>query len=330
MKELNAALAGGFDPKRQKVQKLQTALNAYVDWRETEGRSSIRKARHGAKALVASLGDIPLNKVSPFALERFKWDRQEKGAAPATVNRDLALFKHFCTMAARWGWLTDAHAEQIKAVKLLKEPPGRVRYLTPEEESRLLAELRPPMLRVVCGALLTGTRQAELVGLKKDAVDMSARVIILTRTKSNKVRRVPFGDAAAKVLEEAMAASPCEYVFVSSRGEPYTADGLRAIFRRAVRRAEIPNFRYHDLRHTLATRLRRSGTDLDALQQILGQSTLAMVMRYAHIGEDTVREAMASLPAPRLPEAKPSGKGEAKRRQFRQNDAHQCSPVQQS
>jgi len=95
-----------------------------------------------------------------------------------------------------------------------------------------------------------------------------------------------------------MARSPGSFVFANAKGERYTCDGVRVLFRRAVEKAGLDDFRFHDLRHTTATRLRRAGAGLDTVGGRAGHATLAMAARYAHIGSADLRAAMASLPAP--------------------------------
>src|SRR5262249_13436324 len=154
---------GGFNPKQEAERRLKAALEEYIKWRRANGRAAVEKQEASAVRLVASLGDVELAAVSPFAVERFKRDRQESGAGPATVNRDLAVLRHFYGLAWRWGWVSKAAAAAIREVPPLKEPPGRVRYLSPEQEGRLMAAVarNPRHRRLVVAALLTGMRQAE-------------------------------------------------------------------------------------------------------------------------------------------------------------------------
>jgi integrase len=159
-------------------------------------------------------------------------------------------------------------------------------------------EKSPRMRRIVLAALLTGMRQGEIISLRREQVDLKAREITLTKTKSNKVRRIPIAGALVPVLEEALAASRTGVVFESRNGEAFTEDGVRNSWDRVRTRAGLEDFRFHDLRHSCATALRRRGAGLDVIQKILGHSSLAMVMRYAHLNEDMVRAAMADLPAP--------------------------------
>jgi integrase len=272
--------------------------------------------------LLSGIGDRRVDEVSPFHIERFKRDRLRSKlrggkakadgtkptppgteAAPGTVNRDLEILGHAFGLFASWGMVTTDQARAVQAVPHLKEPPGRVRYLTANEEALLLAKLSPGIRPIVLTALLSGMRQSEVVSLARDAVDLSAGMITLTTTKANRVRRVYVNADLAAVLREAMGRSPGSFVFANGKGERYTCDGVRVLFRRAVEKAGLADFRFHDLRHTTATRLRRAGAGLDVVADVLGHATLTMAKRYAHLGSANLRAAMDSLPAPAKPAA---------------------------
>lgn len=324
---LAACLAGGFDPKRAAPLRLSDAFKEYIKWCEANRPARKKKRQASCDRLLAIIGDKRINDVVAFDVERFKRARlkgegvpepkdgrkRKTTAAPATVNRDLEVLSHFFGLAASWAWVSKDAAEAIRAVDRLKEPPGRVRHLSGDEEAKLFGALPLQVRRIVVLAVLTGMRQAEVVQLKKSAVDLDARQITLTRTKSNKVRPVYLNDDAVAVLKEAMAASSCEHVFASRKGKPYTEDGVRSIFYRARARAGVKDFRFHDLRHTTATRLRRTGAGLDVVADVLGHATLTMARRYAHLGKETMRAAMAALPAPAAPIAPTKTKKNAKR-----------------
>lgn len=120
--------------------------------------------------------------------------------------------------------------------------------------------------------------------------------LTLTDTKNREPRVVFLNEQAAALVRDAIAASPCEHVFVSRTKKPYTADGFRSVFRRACERSAVINFRFHDTRHTTATRLRRANVGLDVVAKALGHKSLRMTMRYAHIEPVTMRAAMNQLP----------------------------------
>jgi len=159
------------------------------------------------------------------------------------------------------------------------------------------------MRSVFLAGLAFGVGMGVFIGikLKKSAVDLDARQLTLMKTKPNKARPVYLNDDAVAVLKDAMAASPGEHVFATRKGTPYTCDGVRSIFYRARARANVKDFRFHDLRHTTATRLRRAGAGLDVVADVLGHATLAMARRYTHLGKETMRAAMAALPSPVAP-----------------------------
>lgn len=299
-KHLSAAMAGGWNPRQEQERRLKAALAEYIQWRRDNGKAAVEKQEASAARLVTCLGDVELSAVTPFGVERFKRDRQAGGAGPATVNRDLAVLRHFFGLAARWGWVSKAHAVTVREMKLLKEPPGRTRYLTGEEEGRLMAALekRPRMRRIVLAAILTGMREGEIIGLRREAVDLSAAEITLTKTKNNRVRRLPIGEVLHAVLKDALAASRGGFVFESRLGQPYAETGLRSGWKRVREAAKLGDVHFHDLRHSFATTLRRRGAGLDVIAKILGHSSLAMTQRYAHVEQHLVREAMANLPAP--------------------------------
>jgi integrase len=314
---LSAALAGGFDPKAGPPRKLGAAFDEYARWCEANRPNAAKKRRAMTKRLLASLGDKPLADVTALDVERFKRDRRAAGrlrrkkegakaetapCASATVNRELEVFRHFFGLAVAWGWVTHEQARTLRGVRKLKEPPGRVRYLATDEEGRLLGALPVQVRRIVTTGLLSGMRQAEIVKLRREHLDLDSGTITLPTSKANKVRRVFVNAALADVLRAALAESEgSPFVFVNRKKKPYTTDGVRVMFRRAVRKVGLVNFRFHDLRHTTATRLLQGGVGLDVVADVLGHATLQMARRYAHVGVSNMRDAMASLPSPVAP-----------------------------
>lgn len=310
-------VAGTFDPDKPAPATLREALDAYLAWCDAHGLRSVRSRRSHAKAWCAFLGESrAVEELAAFDLERFKGDAKKRGRAAATINRHLATIKHFARWAARVGHLEPATAATLRSVPLLREPPGRVRFLAPDEERRLLEaldaklgtledELRP----VVLAALLSGMRRSELVGLRWSAVDLGRRTLTLTRTKSNRVRRVPVNDALAALLETLPGPrTPDAYAFplalserregMRSTDEERRGDRVGRAFAELAADAKVSDFRFHDLRHDFATRVRRAGHGLDVVQKLLGHSTLAMASRYAHLEDPALHAAVAAITSP--------------------------------
>jgi len=172
---LAAALAGGFDPKREKPRTLSEGFAAYGAWCDANRPAAAKRRAAVCARLLAGLGDLRLDLVSAFHVERFKRDRLKEGRLPrgrpdaegnkpvttkgdvaaGTVNRDLEVLSHFFALAQSWGWVTAEQVRVLRAVSHLKEPPGRVRYLVGDEEARLLAALSPGIRPIVVTALLS-------------------------------------------------------------------------------------------------------------------------------------------------------------------------------
>ncbi len=117
-----------------------------------------------------------------------------------------------------------------------------------------------------------------------------------TNTKSKKTRRIPINSNLRKTfLEQKLKSGSSEFVFLSSNGNPYKRhDSLKQAFEGACKRARIKGLRFHDLRHTAATRMIESGASIVAVSKILGHSNLTMTMRYAH-PDNSLKEAVEKL-----------------------------------
>lgn len=301
------ALQGGWNPRADDTAKVRDALDKYIEWRKTNKPKGLKQQQSVARVLRKHLGDVRLDKLSPFDVERYKRNRRAEGAGPGTINRSLAMLKHLHKLSAElWGIISREKAESIRGVKLLAEPDGRVRELSDDEYERLAAAMEgrraAPLIRT---ALLTGMRRADVVKLRRSAVDFASGFITVGDTKSGRALRVPITPELEPVLREAMNAEPTrkappwrkakerseDFVFLNSAGRPYTLDGFSTEWQRIRARAGLRDLRFHDLRHDFATRTRRGGASLEVVGRLLGHRTLAMVQRYAHIGDDELARA---------------------------------------
>jgi len=138
-------------------------------------------------------------------------------------------------------------------------------------------------------------RRGELRALRWDAVDFSTGTIHLKRDKAGEGRWVTLSSVAREALlsvkREQKIMSP--YVFCSPQGK--FLHNWEREWRPALQAAHVPNFRFHDCRHTFASRLAMTGVDLYTVQRAGGWKTQAMVERYAHLSPDHVRAAVERL-----------------------------------
>jgi integrase len=172
-------------------------------------------------------------------------------------------------------------------VKLLRVPKRAERVLTKDEEVRLLAacdQVRTPNLRPgVSIALNTGMRKGEIYGLRWESVDFPNRAIaILNGKTAESDRRIPMNDAVFESLSSLRQRQKNEFVFPSVRGIPERFRDPKKGFTKAICLAQIPHLRFHDLRHTFATRLVQAGVDIITVQHLLGHAKITTTARNAH------------------------------------------------
>lgn len=231
-------------------------------------------------------GDLPLADVSNRHVNALVKRRLEMGAGPAGVNRTVSTLKTMMNRAAkRW-------EEPVRAIgwsqHKLKEPKERIRYLTPDECRRLLDELdriAPHIARVVHFLLLTGLRKAEAFGATWDKLD-EARGVLTVRVKGGHDREVPLTAEAMQLLRE----TPREARYI------FDTTNERKHFDAALKSAGIEDFRWHDLRHTFATLLGKSGAPIEVVSKALGHSSLTVTMKYRHVLHGEVLSAMQASP----------------------------------
>ena len=193
--------------------------------------------------------------------------------------------------AITWGYLD---VNPLPNVKRLAEPDGRLRYLDAEEIERLLAACPPYLCPIVVCALHTGMRRGEILGLTWDRVDMKQRIIQVTGTKTGRNRTIPINDPLLEALRHLPRHLGTDYVFWNHETETRYVSIKRA-WRTALKKAKISGFRFHDLRHTFASHVQMGLGDLRATQTLLGHADPRMTMRYAHLSDDRLREAVRSL-----------------------------------
>jgi integrase len=260
----------------------------YLIYSKAEKAESSHKREHCKMGFLCKVfGNKKLGDIRTVDIERYKQSRIPK-AAPATVNRELALIKHMFTKAIDWGYVKDNPASRVK---LLKEPPGRLRYLSLEERRLLLEECSGILKAVVITALETGMRKGELQSLLWNNIDFDRRTIKVIKTKNNELRILPISDTLKPMLETLYLQRIGTHVFTKPDGRPY--GNWRNAFDKAVKRAGVEDFRFHDLRHTFASYMVMYGkVDIRTLQVLMGHKSITMTMRYAHLSQSHLLDAV--------------------------------------
>ncbi len=182
----------------------------------------------------------------------------------------------------------------FRRVKTLKLDNQRTRVLSDEEERRLLEALSEdePVQQIVTLALHTGLRRGEIFNLAWTDIDFGRRTLIVQQSKSGKKRIVPMNATVTEMLKNMVRRG--DLVFPSPRTGGKLIE-IKRSFNRALGEAEIKNLRFHDLRHTAATRTADAGADAFTQMKILGHSDIRMTSRYTHATDSAIRKAVENL-----------------------------------
>jgi integrase len=183
----------------------------------------------------------------------------------------------------------------VKQVKTFREDNGRIRFLTEEEETQLLPHCGANLKPLVITALHTGFRKSELLSLRSQNVNIRHRLIRVEAgyAKNREVRSVPMNEVLTQTLQDSTLSQSKGPVFRNRMGQPYRDPD--SAFATAVRKAGITDFKFHDLRHTFASRLVMAGVDLVTVKELMGHKHIAMTLRYAHLAPGHKRAAVEVL-----------------------------------
>ncbi|MHB0981925.1 MAG: tyrosine-type recombinase/integrase [Thiobacillus sp.] len=279
-----------WEQSRLGVKPQRTWQEAVLRWiTETSDKRTHQEDLVKLKWLHTHLGQHHLDDITLDVIDTIRVARLKEGTK-STCNRYLALVRAILRRARDdWEWL-----DKVPKVKLYKEADGRERALTPQEAKRLLDELPTHLRDMALFALLTGLRQANVLGLEWSKVDLERghAWVASSASKNRQPISVPLNQGATELLLCQVGKHP-KRVF-TYKGKPITNANTRA-WREALTRAEIEDFRWHDLRHTWATWHRRAGTPTHELQRLGGWRTASMVERYAHLASDHLAESAARL-----------------------------------
>jgi len=242
--------------------------------------------------LLKCFGKFYLPDITPKMISEYKIKRRNEDASPTTVNHELTLMSHAFNLATKeWEIIKD---NPVRKVAKEKERNQIERWLTDDEEKRLMSA-SPDWLRpIITFAINTGFREGEILGLKWKQIDFSRREITISEQKNDQTDTLPLNDKVITVLKEKWndRRKDAEYVFPSQNNTRISNRNLFRAFQIAKEKAKIEKFRFHDLRHTFATRLVRSGVDIYAVQKLGRWKTLSMVTRYGHYDTDSLRSSI--------------------------------------
>lgn len=287
---------------RKRVRTLEQALDRFI---ASKSNTANHKNLVSQKRIVLSVlpGSFALSRPLNPLLEKFRQVRVAEGCGPQTIKHGLNCIVGALGLAKKDGF--DVADFECPAVKL---NGGRLRYLTIEEEQRLLIELDPyregkglaPFVQrraqqktrmqdnydLVILLLDTGARYSEIAGLRWDQIDLANKSIRLWRPKVQNESILFMTNRVFEILSRRVGSRQSEFVFSSIKGGTrlYTVEAIR----KALRRAGLSDCTIHTLRHTHATRLIQNGLNVYEVRSVLGHTDIKTTMRYAHLEHVTV------------------------------------------
>ena len=325
---IGEAMAGG-DPaagKREaKAHTLETFVrDVYQPWAETNLKTGATVSRRLLSAF-SEYRKKKLADLSPWLVEKWRSQRLKAGTKATTVNRDLASLNSALQKAVDWGHLEGHPIRNVKRTKT--DAQAAPRFLSQEEERRLrdtlakrdgkIREAREsanawrkargyPLLPEIDGdhltpmvllALATGLRRGELFNLRWEDIDFAGSSLAVRGggAKSGQTRHVPLNSEAVNVLRRWQAQTGATGGLVFPGRDGRRLDNIRSAWEGVIETAKIEAFRFHDLRHTFASRLVMAGVDLNTVRELLGHSDYKMTLRYAHLAPEHKAAAVAKL-----------------------------------
>lgn len=236
------------------------------------------------------LGHLTLNDITVSVIDVIR-QAKLKGNSKSTVNRYLSLVRAILNRAIGWEWI-----DKAPKIIMFKEPQGRTRFLTIAQVQCLLEELPEHLQDMVVFTLSCGLRYSNVLKLEWPQVDLNAAHLWVgaSNSKNGKALSIPLNAQAQAVLTKQLGKHPT-LVFTKAGKRIARANG--GVWRNALKRAGIEDFRWHDLRHTWASWAVQNGVTVFEIQHLGGWSSSKMVERYAHLSSSHLMAAARKLDA---------------------------------
>lgn len=273
----------------------------YEPWVKTHHSDAVNAIR-ALKTSFNTLLSLRLDEVTIKQIELLRSHWIALGRKPTTANRNITRLRGLFSRAVEWGFIEVHPLSKLKQMKVDRK--GRVRYLTTEEEKALREALdkrdkvsKDHLKPLVILSLNTGMRRGEVFNLKWSDIDLKNKVLTVEgdSAKSGQTRYIPLNKEALSILKTWKAKDNNNFsnVFPSKTGG--RLDNVKKAWTNLLGQAKIESFRWHDLRHTFASKLAMKGVPLNTIRELLGHSDLAMTLRYSHLAPDIKAKAVELL-----------------------------------
>lgn len=284
---------------------ISEALDRYLKEVTPTKKASTQKGDvDRANQLRPELGKYSMAALNADVIAKYRDKKLAKGKSNNTVRLDLALLSNLYTVAIQ-EWGLGLTINPVRNVRKPNPGAGRDRRLEGDEEERLLAACdqhsNPFLGWIVRLALYTAMRKGEILNLTRRDIDLRKKVILLKDTKNNSSRTVPLTDKALEVIKSAIdhpiRPIDTKYLFYGEPGreghrKPYV---INRVWVAALNRAEIEDFKFHDLRHEATSRFVEAGLSDQQVSSITGHKSMQMLKRYTHLRSENLVDLISKI-----------------------------------
>ncbi len=262
-------------------------------------RPSHRTDKTSIKHLLTFFKGTNIQDLQKANILQYQKRRQSQNMANATINKECGLLSSAIKHTSdKLGFPLNTPFQGTK----LKEPPGRVVWLSAEERQRLLAaaveNTRAPWLQhFIIIALETGMRKGEILKLTWDRVDLQKGWVYLPTgsTKTDQPRMIPLNTLALDAFQALLQFKnkhqlTNSHVFTNKSNQ--NIKDVKRSFDTARKKAGLPHFRIHDQRHDISSHMAMGGESLYIIKELLGHSSIKSTERYAHLQTDNIKAAV--------------------------------------
>jgi integrase len=301
----------------------------YKDWALAtlkSGQETLNNIEYSFK----HLKNTPMAEISLSTIEKWRTEQLEgRKLKPATINRRVNSLRAILTKAVEWEVIDEHPLQRLKS--LPEDSNKQARFLSQEEADRLMTALRErdeemiaargranehrrvrgyelmPSLEgkaygdrltpLITLSLKTGARQGELFDLEWRDIDTERQILTVRaeNAKSGKTRHIPLNQTALTAIENWKKQAPNKSGLVFPADDGSRLDNVNTAWRNLLKKADISNFRWHDMRHDFASKLVMNGVPLNTVRELCGHADLNTTLRYAHLAPDHKAEAVALI-----------------------------------
>jgi integrase len=292
---------GKWFPQQQAQEYTFAELaDAYDIYAKQRHKGYEKMTKSAIKKLKAHFGStrLPISRKAIIDFQSSMLAVRKKNSTPlkpAYINRVISVLRSMFTYAVDVGVADKDSLDAFSRVKL-KGEIKRLRFLSLEESAQLVEVCDQDLKPIVVLALNTGMRKGEILTLQWSQVDLTHNLILLDKTKNGERREVYISPELRVFLCKLPSRFKGDYVVPNPETrKPYA--NIKRMYTKALTKARIKDFRFHDLRHTFASQLVMAGVDLTTVKDLLGHKDIKMTIRYAHLAESHKMHAVKTLAA---------------------------------